>query len=129
MNTSKGQGKVLKTRKAINMTKNSMMTLVNFLSTNDIPELATVKEEILAQYAKNEEKAQANRDLYTQAHDIVMRVVDATPRTVAEIYEACADELPEGFSKSKVQYAIRALWGNEVVKIENAKGANQYTKA
>ena len=111
------------------MTKNSMMTLVNFLSNNDIPELATVKEEILAQYAKNEEKAQVNRDLYAQAHDVVMDVIDDTPRTVAEIYEACADKLPEGFSKSKVQYAIRALWGNEIVKIENAKGANQYTRA
>lgn len=111
------------------MTKNTMMTLVNYLTNNDIPELATVKEEILAQYAKNEEKAQANRDLYTQAHDVVMSVMDDTPRTVAEIYEACEDELPEGFSKSKVQYAMRALWSDEVVKIENAKGANQYTKA
>ena len=111
------------------MTKNSMMTLVTFLSNNDIPELAEVKAEVLAQYAKNEAKAQANRDIYAQAHDVVMRVVDATPRTVAEIYDACAEELPEGFSKSKVQYAIRALWGDEVVKIENAKGANQYTKA
>ena len=129
MNTSKGQGKVLKTRKAINMTKNAMMTLVNYLTSNDVPELAIVKEEVLAQYAKNEEKAQANRDLYAQAHDVVMGAIDETPRTVAEIYEVCEDELPEGFSKSKIQYALRALWSNEITKIENAKGANQYTKA
>ena len=129
MNTSKGQGKVLKTRKAKAMTKNTMMTLVNYLTNNDIPELADVKAEILAQYAKNEEKAQANRDLYAQAHDVVMGVIDETPRTVAEIYEACEDELPEGFTKSKLQYALRASWSSEVNKIENAKGANQYTKA
>ena len=110
------------------MTKNAMMTLVNFLSNNDIPELADVKAEILAQYAKNEEKAQVNRDLYAQAHDVVMGVIDDTPRTVAEIYDACKEDL-NGFSKSKIQYALRAPWADEVVKIENAKGANQYVKA
>ena len=105
-----------------------MMALVNFLSNNDIPELADVKAEILAQYAKNEEKAQANRGLYAQAKDVVLRAIDSTPRTVTEIYDACSDELPEGFSKSKIQYALRALWADEVTKIEQAKGANQYTR-
>ena len=129
MNTSKGQGKVLKTRKANTMTKNTMMTLVNYLTNNDIPELADVKAEILAQYAKNEEKAQANRDLYAQAHNVVMSAIDETPRTAAEIHSICKDSLPETFTKSKLQYALRAPWSSEVNKIENAKGANQYTKA
>lgn len=112
------------------MTKTTMMTLVNYLTNNDIPELAEVKDEILAQYKRNEEKAQANRDIYAQAKEIVFSAIDEAPLpcTVAEIYDACKDRLPEGFSKSKIQYALRALWADEVTKIEQAKGANKYTR-
>ena len=39
------------------------------------------------------------------------------------------DELPEGMTKSQVQYALINYWAGEVVKIENAKAANQYRKA
>lgn len=110
------------------MKKNTLTAIANYLRNHDIPELADAASDIFAEIAKNEEKAQKNRDLYAEARDTVINVMDETPRTVAEIYELCADNLPEGFSKSKVQYAMREYWKDDVVKIENPKGANTYIR-
>lgn len=106
------------------MKKSSMKSLVAYLNGQDVPEIAEIKAEIEAELAKGEAKAQANRELYAEAHEAVMGVMSAAPKTLAEIYEACKDELPEGFSKSKVQYALREYWASEVVKIEGK--VNEY---
>ena len=103
------------------MKKVSLQTLVSFIDSIDAPQdVLAVRDEIIAELGKNEAKAQANRDLYTSAHDVVMnglRMATA-PVTIGELYESIADELPEGFSKGKVQYAITRLWADEVVKTE-----------
>ena len=77
---------------------------------------------------KAEQKA-AKVNEYAEAHDVVMGVLaDATGAvTVSEIYESCKDELPEGFSKNKISYALRVYWSNEVVKTEGK--VNAYAKA
>ena len=106
-----------------------MKSLVSYLNGETVTNIDEIKAELEAELAKGEAKAQANRDLYASAHDVVMNAITAEPQTVSEIYEACKDELPEGFSKSKVQYAILNYWTAEVVKVENPKGANQYRKA
>ena len=82
--------------------------------------LTEIRDEIEAELSKGAEKAQANRDLYASAHDIVMNGlrVAGQPVTIGELYDEIADELPEGFSKGKVQYAITRLWADEVVKTE-----------
>lgn len=108
------------------MTKNTLTTLVTYLNAHAIPELADVTAELNAEVAKNEAKRDANRQLYAEAHDVVFSVMGENPMTVAEIYELCADQLPEGFSKSKIQYALLNTWSNEVVKISNAKAPNAY---
>ena len=108
------------------MKKSVFTAIANYVATHDVPELASVRDEILAEFEKNEAKAQVNRDLYAEAHDVVMKVMDSTPRTITEIYELCAPDLPDGFSKSKIQYAMREYWAGEVVKVENPKGANEY---
>ena len=110
------------------MKKSTLNAIATYIASHDIPELATVRDEILAEFEKNEAKAQANREIYAEAHDVVLSVMDSTPRTIAEIYDMCSTELPEGFGKSKVQYAMREYWSGEVVKVENPKGANSYYK-
>ena len=110
------------------MTKNTLSTLVAYLTKNDIPELADVKAELLAQAEKNEAKAQANRDLYAAAKAVVLDAIDEAPKTVAEIYESCADNLPETFSKSKVQYALTNYWADEVTKHDNGKKPFTYSR-
>lgn len=109
------------------MKKNTMTAIAAYIK--NVPELANEYAELAAELAKNEEKAQANRDLYAAAREIVLSHLSDTPVTAAELYEVCADELPEGFSKSKIQYALRELWAADVVKHDNGKKAFTYTHA
>ena len=111
------------------MKNTTMKTLINYLTSHDIPELSEVRAELLAQEARNAEKANANRELYASAHDAVLEVIEDTPITVSEIYEACEANLPEGFTKAKVQYALLHYWNDEVVKIDNGKNPKTYRKA
>lgn len=113
------------------MKNSTLVSLVNYLnSVSNLPaDVAVARDDLNAEYSKKEEKAQANREAYADAHDTVMNVLSDKPLTVQEIFEACADELPEGFSRSKIQYAVRELWGKEVVKHDNGKNPYTYTKA
>ena len=103
------------------MKKVSLQSLVSFIDSIDAPQdIKDIRDEIAKELAKGAEKAQANRDLYASVHDIVMnglRMATA-PVTIGELYESIADELPDGFSKSKVQYAVTRLWADEVTKTE-----------
>ena len=109
------------------MKKATMTAIANYIK--NVPELATEYAELAAELNKNEAKAQANRELYATAHDVVMAHLDATPVTVADLYASCEDELPDGFSKSKVQYALSNYWADEVVKHDNGKKAYTYSRA
>ena len=102
-----------------------MTAIANYIK--NVPELANEYAELKAELDKNAEKAQANRDLYAAAHDVVMATLSDKPMTVAELWEAMKDKAPEGMTKSKVQYALRELWASEVVKIEGK--VNEYKRA
>ena len=109
------------------MKKSTLHSLVAYLNGETLTNLDEIRNELTAELNKNEEKAQANRELYAIAHDIAMAVLGDAPMSVADWFEACKDELPEGFSKSKLQYAVREYWNDEVIKIEGK--VNQYRKA
>ena len=88
-------------------------------------------EEILAELDKEinkgaEQKAK-NAKAYEGIHDLVIGALTNEPATVAEIWEAIEDEVPEGITKNKVQYALTHLWGDEIVKVEGKP--NGYRKA
>lgn len=102
-----------------------MTTIANYIK--NVPELAAEYAELQAELDKNAEKAQANRNLYAAAHDVVIGALTDKPVTLAELWEAVKDTVPEGMSKSKVQYALRELWAAEVVKIEGK--VNEYKRA
>lgn len=113
------------------MTKNTMMNLVamlngEILSTDVINEM---KGELETELNRNVKRAQANRELYAEAHDVVMNGLAnaVAPVTVTELYEEIREQLPEGFKKGKVQYALLHYWDKEVVKIEG--NPNTYKKA
>ena len=117
----RGEGKLHKPERVYAMRKVSLQSLVSFIDSIDAPqEIKDVRDEIVAELAKGAEKAQANRDLYESAHDVVMNGLRmaSNPVTIGELYESIANELPDGFSKGKVQYAITRLWADEVVKTE-----------
>jgi hypothetical protein len=102
------------------MKKNTMMALVSYLNGNTVDNLDEIKAELEAELNKGAEKAQANRDLYASAHDVVIEALRtaSAPVTIGELYEAVADELPDGMTKGKVQYAVTRLWVDEIAKVE-----------
>lgn len=111
------------------MKNSSLRTVYDILTGKEVSDEVrqAVVEELEAEFAKKAEKAQANRDLYASAHDPAINALTDEPMTMADWYDACADELPEGFSKSKMQYAIRVYWADEVAKIEGK--VNMYKRA
>lgn len=122
---------VLKTRKGKRMTKNAMMTLVNYFAfQNGLPsDVADAVDELKVELNRGAEKAQKNRELYAMAHDVVMNGLANmnVPVTVSELFEEIRADLPDGFSRGKVQYALLHYWQDEVVKIDGSP--NTYKKA
>ena len=57
---------------------------------------------------------------YDTAKEVVFATLRSagTPVTVAEIFEDCKGNLPEGFTKARVQYGLTHQWADEVVKTE-----------
>ena len=86
--------------------------------------------EMLAEIEKDLTKGDAekakNAELYEQAKAIVLGALSDTPVTISELYDEIANELPEGFSKGKVQYVITRLWADEIVKTEGK--VNTYSR-
>ena len=107
------------------MKKATMQSIVNYIDTNAIAELADVRAEIVAELSKGEAKAQANRDLYAEATPIVLGALSDTPVTIGELYDEIASDLPDGFSKGKVQYLVTRVLTDKVEKHEGK--VNTYT--
>ena len=107
------------------MKKVSLRAIVDYIEQNDVTELSEIKDEIVAELAKDEVKAQANSDLYAKAKSVIMDTLRtaSAPVTIGELYEAVEGKLPEGFSKGKVQYAVTRPWSDEIVKTEGKVNA------
>ena len=97
------------------MKKSTLSALVSYLNGETITNLDEIRAELEKELNKGAEKAAANRALYDAAKEVVLANLSETPVTVSELYEQISDELPDGFSRSKLQYGMR-LWGDEIVK-------------
>ena len=86
-----------------------------------------VLSELNREITKGEAEKAKNAQAYESIHDIVIGALGTAPATCGEIYDAIADELPEGVTKGKVQYALTHLWQDEIVKIEGKP--NTYRRA
>ena len=109
------------------MKKASMETLVNYIDYHDLTELFNIKDELVAELNKGAEAKAKNAEAYESIHDLVVSNLADAPCTCAELYEVIKDELPEGMSRGKVQYALTHLWQDEIVKIEGKP--NTYRRA
>lgn len=100
------------------MTKAIMNSILSTIASIDTPEADAIRVAINAELAKGAEKAQANRDLYASAHDVVIGALSkiSAPVTISELYDEVASVLPEGMTKGKMQYAVTRLWTDEIVK-------------
>jgi len=109
------------------MKKNTLTALYNYFVKNDNTiDLSTVVEDIRAEYERTAAKAQANREVYDVAHDVLIAALTDTPQTSTEIFES--NEWPEEFTQGKLNYALRAMWADEITKIDNGKKPNTYTR-
>lgn len=103
------------------MKNTSYATIYSFLTANGFD-----NDEVLAELEKelnrNAEAKQAKEALYAEAKPIVLKAMDA-PATITEIFEAVEKNLPEGFTKGMLQYAITRLWKDEIDKTEGKVNA------
>lgn len=111
------------------MKKATMNTIVNYINDNAVEALYEVRDELMAELNKGEAVKAENAKLYDAAKAVVMSELNTTDKavTIGELYDAVADNLPEGFTKGKLQYAVTRLWKDEIVRIEGK--VNTYRKA
>ena len=108
------------------MKKNVFEMVVALVNGQPVADMDTLRAEINAEWEKMTEKKQANRDLYDMAHDVLMAALTDKEQTAKELFER--NEWPEGFTQGKLNYALRAMWVDEVNKIDNGRSANTYTR-
>ena len=111
------------------MKKATMNTIVNYINDNAVEALYEVRDELMAELNKGAEEKARSAELYDSAKAVVMGELTLTDKavTISELYDAVADNLPEGFTKGKLQYAVTRLWKDEIVRIEGK--VNTYRKA
>ena len=106
------------------MKKTSLSAIYSALKGIDFD--ADMLAEVEKELTKGDAEKAKNAELYAVAKPIVLGALSDTPATIGEIYDEIANDLPEGFSKGKVQYAITRLWADEVTKIEGK--VNTYSR-
>jgi len=111
------------------MKKATMQTIVNYINDNAIEALFEVRDELTAELNKGAEEKAKNAELYEQAKAVVMNELSMTDKavTIGELFDSVETNLPEGFTKGKLQYAMTRLWKDEIVRIEGK--VNTYRKA
>ena len=99
------------------MKKASLQSLVSYLNGETVTNIDEIKAEIEAELAKGQVKADANRAVYAEMHDVVMETIRTAhaPVTAQEIADAT------GYSRGKVVYGLTKLWTAEVVKDSTGK--------
>ena len=114
------------------MKKTTMNAIVAFIDAMDAQGSATqevmdARAEIIAELTKGEAQKVKNAEAYDALHDVIVGNLSNTPVTCGELWDAIKDDVPEGTTKGKVQYALTHLWQDEIVKIEGKP--NSYRKA
>ena len=111
------------------MKKSTLENLRNYLNGDNTVDVATLRAEVTAEYDRVTAKSRANTELYDAAHDVVM-ACEAwhEPMTVKDLWPLVEADMPEGFTPSKMQYAFREKWPNEVERHDNGKEAFKYSR-
>ena len=102
------------------MKKSTMISLLAYLNGETVTNIDEIRDELAAELAKGEAKAEANREMYELAHDVAINALASCEEgmTISELWKATEEDMPEGFSKGKLQYAVTRMWMDELVKIE-----------
>lgn len=111
------------------MKKTTLETIRTTLLQANVAEDDPMIVELTAELNKGAEEKARNAELYDTAKAVVMGELSMTDKavTISELYDAVEENLPEGFTKGKLQYAVTRLWKDEIVRIEGK--VNTYRKA
>ena len=109
------------------MKKNVFEMVVAMVNGREVKDMDTLRNEINAEWERMDAKRQANKNAYDMAKKVAFSILCDTPMTVKEIYAAGEGMWPDGFSASKIQYAVLHYWNDEIVKHDNGKNAFTYT--
>lgn len=98
----------------------TLKSLVSFLNGETVENIDEIKAEIEAEINKGAVAKAEKAAGYDAAWDAICAVFALTtaPLTVAEIFEQAEANLPDGFTKGKVQYGLTHNWADKIVKIE-----------
>ena len=108
------------------MKKSVFEMVVAMVNGQPVTDMDTLRSEINAEYERMNAKRQANKDAYDTAHDVLMAALTDKEQTAKELFEG--NEWPDGFTQGKLNYALRAMWADEVNKVDNGRSANTYTR-
>ena len=108
------------------MKKSTLSALYAFLNGDTSVDLTEARAEITAEYEKQAAKANAKAAEYEAAKPIVLAGLTSEPQTLAELYEAVKDNLPDGFTKSRMQYALMHYWGDVTLTVRVDGQPNAY---
>ena len=104
-----------------------MNAIIATLNAIDFENKDAIMAELNAEVNRGAEAKAQKWAEYDAVKPVVLDALSDTPVTIAELYDAVRDELPDGFTRGKLQYAVTKLWVDEIVKIDGKP--NTYKKA
>ena len=109
------------------MKKATMNTILTALTAIDSEKYANEIAELTAELSKGQAQKDKNAEAYESIHALIVEALSDTPVTCGELWESIEENVPDGITKGKVQYALTHLWQDEIVKIEGKP--NTYRRA
>ena len=109
------------------MKKATMTTILSALLAIDSEKYAKEIAELTAELSKGQAQKDKNAEAYESIHSLIVDALSDTPVTCGELWESIEENVPDGITKGKVQYALNHLWQDEIFKIEGKP--NTYRRA
>ena len=109
------------------MKKATMNTILTALTAIDPEKYANEIAELTTELSKGQAQKDKNAEAYESIHSLIVDALSDTPVTCGELWESIEENVPDGITKGKVQYALNHLWQDEIFKIEGKP--NTYRRA
>ena len=101
------------------MKKSTISTIYDILTSVDFEGKTEVMTDLYNEIHRNDNKRDAAAVEYAAALPVVLSVFEQTdvPVTASEIYEAIGGNLPDGFTKGRMQYGLSKVWTDRIETI------------
>ena len=101
------------------MKNSTMNTIYTTLSTINFEGKEKVMQELYNDLHRNDRVKEEKANAYAMAWEAIKTTInDLGAPTLSEIWDCCKENLPDGFTKSKVSYGLTHYWKDYVSKIE-----------